>query len=128
MPYTSAQLTNTVALDLNVIGVGEVLAAEDEDLLARRCKALVADLQHRAVVYLPDLDQIADGLFEPLVAVLVMRLGPGYGRPPLPASEIEAAEDRIKSASRPTAAQRTLQIDPALLGRGGGRFDFSRGG
>jgi hypothetical protein len=105
-----------VALDLNVIGVGETLAAEDEDLLARRCKALVADLQHRAVVYLPDPEQIADGLLEPLAAVLVMRLGPGYGRPPANALDIEAAEDRIKSAARPAAARRTLQIDPALLG------------
>jgi hypothetical protein len=122
MPYTATQLVNTVALDLNVIGVGEVLAAEDEDLLARRCKALVADLQHRAVLYLPDLDQIADGLFEPLVAVLAMRLGPGYGRPPPMVLDMEAAEDRIKSASRPVAARRTLQIDPALLGNCSGNF------
>lgn len=115
MPYTSTQLVNTVALDLNVIGVGETLAAEDEDLLARRCKALVADLQQREVLYLPDLDQITDGLFEPLVAALALRLGPGYGRPPAGALELEAAEDRIKSASRPVAARRTLQIDPMLL-------------
>jgi len=50
MPYTSTQLVNTVALDLNVIGIGETLSAEDEDLLARRCKALAADLQQRAVL------------------------------------------------------------------------------
>ncbi len=117
MPYTSTQLVNTVALDLNVIGVGETLAAEDEEMLARRCKALVADMQNRAVLYLPELEQIVDGLFEPLVAVLVMRLGPGYGRPPAAGLEIEAAEDRIKSAARPAAARRTLQIDPMLTHR-----------
>jgi hypothetical protein len=114
--FTLTQLVNTVALDLNVIGVGEALAAEDEDLLARRCKALVADLQQRAVIYLPDIEQVADGLFEPLVAVLVLRLGPGYGRPLPNALELEAAEDRIKSVARPVAARRTLQIDPMLLG------------
>jgi hypothetical protein len=124
VPYTSTQLVNTVALDLNVIGVGEALAAEDEDLLARRCKALVADMAQRAVLYLPDLEQIADGLFEPLVAVLVMRLGPGYGRLAPNPLELEAAEDRIKSTSRPIAARRTLQIDPALLGRGCGAFNL----
>lgn len=127
MPYTATQLVTTVALDLNVIGVGEPLAAEDEDLLMRRCKALVADLQQRAVLYLPDLEQIADGLFEPLVAVLAMRLGPGYGRPPPNPLEIEAGEDRIKSASRPVAARRTLQLDPALLGHCGGAFNFKTG-
>jgi len=127
MPYTSTQLVNTVALDLNVIGIGETLSAEDEDLLARRCKALAADLQQRAVLYLPDLDQIVDGLFEPLVAVLVLRLGPGYGRPPSGVLELEAAEDRIKSASRPIAARRTLQIDPALLGRRAGAFNAKNG-
>jgi len=122
MPYTSTQLVNTVALDLNVIGVGDPLAAEDEELLARRCRALIADLQNRGVLYLPDVEQIADGLFEPLVAALAMRLGPGYGRSPATALEIEAAEDRIKSASRPVAARRTLQVDPALLGGRGGAF------
>jgi hypothetical protein len=116
MPYTSTQLVNTVALDLNVIGVGATLSAEDEELLARRCKALVADLQQRAVLWLSDLDNIPDGLFEPLVAVMVLRLGPGYGRAPASPLEIEAAEDRIKSVTRPAAARRVLQIDPALLG------------
>ena len=120
MPYTSTQLVNTVALDLNVIGVGAVLSAEDEELLARRCKALVADLQQRAVLWLPDLGNVPDGLFEPLVAALVLRLGPGYGRAPAGPLEIEAAEDRIKSVARPAAAQRVLQIDPALLGGASG--------
>ena len=116
--FSSTQLVNTVALDLNVIGLGEALSDEDEENLSSRCRSLVADMQGRAVLYLPDLEQIPDALFEPLVAAIVLRLGPSYGRPAPSPVDMESAEDRIKSAARPVAPRRTLALDPLLLGLG----------
>lgn len=128
MSFTSTQLINTVALDLYVIGVGEAISAEDEDLLDRRCRALIADMQGRNILYLPNIEEIPDGLFEALVAALVLRLGPGYGRPMPGPLDTDAVEDRIKAASRPTAARRTLSLDPSMPGmRSGVRPNFTTG-
>jgi hypothetical protein len=125
MPFSTNDLINTVSLDLNITEPGDPPSPEDAELIETRAKSLVADLQGRGKVYLPNLDSIPDQVFEPLVAVIILRLGPGYGRPAASDQTIMIAEDRLKAASRPTAAQRLLQTDPVLRqgNRRPGRFN-----
>ena len=120
MTWNRQQFVNGVLLDLNVIALGNAPAAEDYDAVSQRLDTLVADLASRGKLYLPDLDQIGDELVEPLRDLVVMRLGPGYGRPPAALPDIVIAEDRVKAVARPPATRRTLATDP-LLRRGAGR-------
>ena len=121
MTWKRQQFVNAVLLDLNVVSLGDSPAAEDYDAVSNRLDTLAADLQARAKCYLPDLDEIADELVEPLRDLVVMRLGPAYGRTPAALQDLIIAEDRLKAASAPPATRRTLATDP-LLRRGAHRI------
>lgn len=114
MTWTRQLFVNGVLLDLNVVSLGEAPADEDFEAVSARLDTLVADLYARGKVYLPDLDEIPDELVEPLRDYVVLRLGPGYGRPLAPDPVIQAAETRIKAISRPPRTRRTLSTDPVL--------------
>jgi hypothetical protein len=117
MTWNRQQFVNALLLDLNVIALGAAPAAEDYDAASQRLGTLTADLQARGKLYLPDLDEIPDELVEPLRDLVLLRLGPAYGRPPAPLGDLIAAEDRLKAVARPPATRRTLATDP-LLRRG----------
>ena len=123
MTWNRQKFINGVLLDLNVIALGAAPAAEDYDAASQRLDTLIADLQARGKVYLPDLDEIPDELVEPLRDLVVLRLGPSYGRAPAGLADLIAAEDRLKTVSRPPATRRTLATDPVLR-RGARRPDF----
>jgi hypothetical protein len=118
MSKTLDDLSIAIALDLDIIETGGALSDEDAETLQTRCRTQIADLNARKVAYIPNVDQIDDGIFEGLVDLLGKRFGPSYGRQSASQVDIEFAEARIKSASRPTAPRRTLAVDPALLGAG----------
>jgi hypothetical protein len=114
MVWDRQQFVNGVALDLDVVGLGDAPADEDYDAIDTRLDTLVADLTSRGKLYLPDLDEIADELVEPLRDYVVLRLGPSYGRPQADPVAIVFAEDRLKEVSRPPRTRRTLSTDPIL--------------
>ncbi len=114
MSWNRQQFVNGVLLDLNVVSLGEAPAAEDFDAVSRRLDTLIADLQARRKCYLPDLDEIPDELVEPLRDLVVMRLGPAYGRPAAALPDLILAEDRLKAVSAPPPTRRTLSTDPLL--------------
>jgi hypothetical protein len=124
MTWNRQQFVNAVLLDLNVISLNEAPSDEDYDALSKRLDTLVADLQARGKLYLPDLDEIPDELVESLRDLTVMRLGPSYGRAPTALADILIAEDRVKAVGRPPATRRTLSTDPLLRqGAHGNRFN-----
>ncbi|MDQ2079483.1 hypothetical protein RA307_04750 [Xanthobacteraceae bacterium Astr-EGSB] len=109
-----SDLVLRVALDLNVIGFGDALPAEEEADLSSRCDTLAAELRVRDKLFIPDLTRIPDEIFEPLAAVMVMRIGTGSGRAAPPTLEMEVAEERLRGAARRTAPRRTLGTDRML--------------
>lgn len=126
MPFKQTDLITRILNDLNVVGLGQAPQAEVQADMVARTTSIVNDLNARRIAYLPDIDQIDDGVFESLVTLLNAVIGPGYGRAAVDVLTIERLEDKIKSASRPTAARRTLSVDPMLRqgGRGmAGRFN-----
>jgi len=126
MTWNRQAFINGVLLDLNVVSLNEAPAAEDYDAAAQRLDTLVADLQARGKCYLPDLDEIPDEVVEPLRDLVVLRLGPGYGRPPAALPDLIIAEDRVRAVSRPPATRRTLSTEAILRrgARGVGAWDW----
>jgi hypothetical protein len=61
-----------------------------------------------------DLDNIDDGLFEPLVEFIIAKAGPGYGRGQVDPVTLSLIEDRIKEVTRATAPRKTLDTDSVL--------------
>jgi hypothetical protein len=126
---TARDLVNRVLADLNVVGAGQDAEAEDFADVSARIDTIVAELNGRDVMNVTDTDAIPDELFEPLVEYLVLKAGPGYGRPLPPQSALDAIEDRMREVSRAAAPRRVLGTDGML--RAGNRrprsFNFARG-
>lgn len=113
MSRTQDQLVNRVLLDMTVIGLGQTASDEVYEDVSGRCETIVAELNSRDVVNI-DLEQIDDGLFEPLIEYIIAKAGPGYGRGELDPVHLAMIEDRIKEVVRPVAARKTLSTDPIL--------------
>src|SRR5262245_23712532 len=103
-----------VLLDLNVMGLGEAAPAEEQSHLDARLNGMLDDLVARRKLFVTDESQIPDPCFEPLLACLVLRFGPKFGRAEPALADVIAAEDRLKAASAPVAPRPTLELDPAL--------------
>lgn len=127
MTWNRQQFVNAVLLDLNVIALNQAPSSEDYDAVSQRLDTLMADLQARGKAYVPDLEEIADEMVEPLRDLVTLRLGPGYGRNPAGIADIIAAEDRVKTASRPPATRRTLGTESILRQGVTGRFNYTTG-
>lgn len=111
---TKDELIDDVAVDLNMTGLGQPLAGEDQAYLSSRISSLTAELIARNICYLPNLDQIPDGVYEPIMAYMIARLSSGTGGPIVPETEVELIENRIKSATRPMTGRNRLRTDPIL--------------
>ena len=109
-------VVTAVLVDLNVMGLGEAAPAEEQSFVDGRLGGMLDDLVARRKLFITDDAQIPDPCFEPLLAVLVLRFGPKFGRPEPALADIIAAEDRLKAASAPVAPRPTLELDPALRG------------
>lgn len=120
---TSDQLITALAVEIDMAGIGQPLSDEEQTYLSDRVSGLVADAQARKILYLPNLDQIPDQVFEPLMAMLAARLSAGTGGATVPEAEMEMIESRLRDVTRPMAPRRTLQTDIGLLGRRGGYFN-----
>lgn len=120
---TGDQLITALAVEIDMVGIGQPLSDEEQTYLSDRVSGLVADAQARKILYLPNLDQIPDQVFEPLMAMLAARLSAGTGGQPVSEAEMELIESRVRDVTRPMAPRRTLQTDIGLLGRRGGYFN-----
>src|SRR5262245_45662233 len=101
-------------LDLNVMGLGEAAPAEEQSFVDTRLTGMLDDLVARKKLFVTDDAQIPDPCFEPLLACLVLRFGPKFGRAEPALADTIAAEDRLKAASAPVAPRPTLELDPTL--------------
>jgi len=113
-------------LDLNVMGLGEAAPAEEQNFVDTRLTGMLDDLVARRKLFVTDGTQIPDPCFEPLLACLVLRFGPKFGRAEPALADIIAAEDRLKAASAPVAPRPTLELDPALRRGTTVRFNLGR--
>ncbi len=111
---TSRDLVNRVLSDLNVVGAGQDAEVEDFTDVSNRVETIVAELNSRDVMNVTDTDAIPGELFEPLVEYLVLKAGPGYGRPPAPQAALDAIEDRMREVTRAAAPRRVLVTDRML--------------
>jgi hypothetical protein len=109
-------VVTALLLDLNVMGLGEAAPAEEQSYVDARLDGMLDDLVARRKLFITDSTQIPDPCFEPLLACLVLRFGPKFGRAEPALTEVIAAEDRLKAASAPVAPRPTLELDPALRG------------
>jgi hypothetical protein len=126
---TEREFVNRVLSDLNVVGTGQ--DAEDEDFadVQGRLATLVAELNTREIVNLTDTSAIPLDLYEPLVEYVVLKVGPGYGRPVAPQGAFDPIEDRLREITRSVAPRRTLSTDPMYRqgNRWPRRFNFATG-
>lgn len=120
---TQADLCNRILIDLNVIAQGDVASSEDMAAMIDTTTTLAAELQVRSILYLPDLLEIPDHVFEPLVDYFVARKGPSYGRAAVDQATLELLEARVEETTRPPATRRLLATD-AVLRVGGKRRGF----
>jgi len=127
MSKTQTDIVNRVALDLNVMGLGQGIEAEVEADIRTRVATVLAELNARLGLYIPDLDDTPDEVFETFCDYIKKRIGDGYGRPAATEMELLAVEARIKQILRPPGSRKSLTIDPALTGYPRGRFNFNRG-
>src|SRR5215468_3126537 len=125
---TRDDVITALLLDLNVMGLGEAAPAEEQSFVDSRLSGMLDDLVARRKLFITDDAQIPDPCFEPLLACLVLRFGPKFGRAEPALADIIAAEDRLKTASAPVAPRPTLELDPALRRGTVGRFNFIRRG
>ena len=109
-------VVTALLLDLNVMGLGEAAPAEEQSHVDARLDGMLDDLVARRKLFITDAAQVPDPCFEPLIACLVLRFGPKFGRAEPALTDIIAAEDRLKAASAPIAPRPTLELDPALRG------------
>ena len=128
MAKTEDDIVDRVASDLSLVGSGLSAEAEEDADIRQRLTTIVAELNARKVLYVPDLDAVPDEVFEPLVEYVVLKAGPGYGRPAAAQAELDAIEDRMRDITRSVAPRRTLTTDPMFRhGRSRGIFDPRRG-
>jgi len=95
------------ALDvLGVLASGQAPATEDVARVDGYVDTTIADLLDRDVVYIPDSEEIEEGVFDDLAKVLANNCREGFGLasdPALPAIAAAAENKlRIKSAQGPT--------------------------
>lgn len=109
-------VVTALLLDLNVMGLGEAAPAEEQSYVDARLDGMLDDLVARRKLFITDAAQIPDSCFEPLLACLVLRFGPKFGRAEPVLADVIAAEERLKAASAPVAPRPTLELDPALRG------------
>lgn len=126
---TQAQLVFDVAVKINATGIAQPLSGEDDAYFTSAIQGLVAEMIAARICYLPNLDQIPDLVYEPVKSYLAAMLAEETGGTAPTAQQIELLEDRIKRVTKPMAAKRLLQTDPALSGvnRARGGFNFTNG-
>lgn len=113
MTQIRADLVNRVLLDMDVIGLGQIAPDDVYSDINSRLDTIVAELNARDVVNV-DLDNIDDGLFEPLIEFVIAKAGPGYGRGAVDPVTLSLIEDRIKEVTRAAAPRKTLGTDSIL--------------
>lgn len=113
MTQLRADLVNRVLLDMDIIGVGQIAPDDVYSDIDNRLNTIIAELNARDVVNI-DLDNIDDGLFEPLIEYIIAKAGPGYGRGQVDPVSLSLIEDRMKEVTRAAAPRKTLSTDTIL--------------
>lgn len=95
MAKTRAELIDEVAGLLNILGPGETLSAEDQDVIDGKIDPEVARLSAREIVYIADVESIEDEYFDDLAILVAETAGPkfGQGRNPVVRND---AENRLR--------------------------------
>ncbi|HZP68376.1 MAG TPA: hypothetical protein VFB29_00415 [Pseudolabrys sp.] len=114
MAKTQRDLVNRVLSDLNEVGAGQDAEIEDFNDVNSRVDTIIAELNAREIINVSDTANIPDEFFEPLVEYVVLKVGPGYGRPMADVLSVSNVEDRLREVSRPRAARRLLSTDGVL--------------
>jgi hypothetical protein len=118
--YTRTMLANEALDILQRNGLGQSPEAEDTAKVDAKIDALVAELESRQVVSVPDLEDIEAAHFNPLAELLANECAPNFGLQKNPNVK-EMAEDRLKiMVNNAQAPRKTLGIDPLLSGGGYG--------
>lgn len=99
MSQTKADLVREVLGELFSLASGQTPSAEDTAWVEQRIDPTLAALAQRNVIYIPDADDIADGVFDALVAYLTEICGPKFGRPRDIAAK-SAAERELRTLQR----------------------------
>lgn len=107
MAKERADLIQEVAETLNVTGVGETMSAEDRATIDARIEPKVAELSSRGILYVPDLDDIPDEVFDALATLVAEATAPAFGQPRNPASRLEA-EGRLREVQSGDGAGDTV--------------------
>lgn len=110
--YTRAML-NTKALELLFMsGAGNAPEADDIQKVDQYVDGLLAELEARNIVTVPDIANIEPAHFGALAERLAMECAPAFSKP-RSQEAIEAAEERLKVMTRIGVAY-PLKVDPAL--------------
>jgi hypothetical protein len=101
---TRESLVNRIAKLLRISVAGEALGAVEFASINDEIPSLVATLNSRGVVYIPDVEEIEDDIFDPLARVLASRLctdlGVTLGDIPGFETEPMRSEMELRSISR----------------------------
>lgn len=123
---SQADLVRTVLENLGVLAVGQSVTAEDSDAITRRLASKVADLNARAICFIPDTDDFEDAYLLPLAAIMAAECATAFGMSGQKKAELDAgvfpAEETLRDIVRPRGARQMLQVEPMGVRRYGGRW------
>lgn len=76
---TRESLVYRVAKFLGVVVVGEALGAVEYSSIDDEIPSIVANLNSRGVVYIPDEEEIEDEIFDPLARIIAAKVCTDFG-------------------------------------------------
>lgn len=116
MAYDNTQLVADVLSELQALGGGQAVAAEDSDIILGRLEGIIASLATRNIIALTS-DAIDDDAYDPLVKYVAEIVAPKFGRPTDPAAKT-AAEAELRLVYRaPRGISANLKVDNGLIYR-----------
>lgn len=115
-----AALIQAAAVEMRLIDAsGDTLAAEDAVEIDNYIDSMLADLDARAIVSIPDAESIPIAYFNAVAKLLAYESQGAFGKPAAPPQQIEFYEERLRVAvNNEPATNRYLRVDRALIKRG----------
>ncbi len=112
--YTRTMLANEALDLLQKVGLGQGPDPEDTAKVDGKIDAVLAELEVRQIVSIPDPEDIYAAYFNPLAELVANECAPNFGGQKSLAIK-ESAEDRLKiMVQNAEAPRKTLGIDPLL--------------
>jgi len=117
MSQAKAALVREVLGELFSLASGQIPNADDTTWVEQRIDTTLASLAKLNIVYIPDGEDIADEVFNPLVTYLSEVCAPKFGRPRNEAIQ-DKAEGQLRTIQRiGSGTGQPLRVDRALVGR-----------